>query len=125
LNYLIHALESDIVIIDYRVRGFTRDVGGHKHFIDHNINSIQNYLSHDTKNRFQMIDVNVYQENLFHTKMVVDHFNLDDYLFCITACDLDDKERDRIERLVRREMMEIFYGRNLAGEIATWKSPRC
>ena len=35
LNYLIHALESDIVIMDYRVRRFTRDVNGRKHFIDH------------------------------------------------------------------------------------------
>ena len=26
LNYLIHQLESDIVTIDYRVRGFTRDI---------------------------------------------------------------------------------------------------
>ena len=28
LNYLLHSFESDIVIIDYRVRGFTRDVKG-------------------------------------------------------------------------------------------------
>ncbi|KAA6186580.1 adenosylmethionine decarboxylase [Thiohalocapsa marina] len=120
LNYLIHALESDIVIMDYRVRGFTRDIRGRKHFIDHNISSIQNYLSRDTKNRFQMIDVNVYQENIFHTKMVVDDFNLDDYLFCVKSSDLSDKEYRRIHRLVRREMMEIFYGRNLGRDIAGW-----
>jgi S-adenosylmethionine decarboxylase len=118
LNYLIHALESDIVIMDYRVRGFTRDVSGRKHFIDHNISSIQNYLSRDTKNRYQMIDVNVYQENLFHTKMVVNDFRLDDYLFCVSASDLSDKEYRRIQRLVRQEMMEIFYGRNLGRAIA-------
>ncbi len=124
LNYLIHALESDIVIMDYRVRGFTRDVNGRKHFIDHNISSIQNYLSRDTKNRYQMIDVNMYQENLFHTKMVVDQFRLDDYLFCIDVAALSDKEYDRIQRLVRREMMEIFYGRNLRRDIAGWNQPR-
>jgi S-adenosylmethionine decarboxylase len=118
LNYLIHALESDIVIMDYRVRGFTRDVNGRKHFIDHNISSIQNYLCRDTKNRYQMIDVNVYQENLFHTKMVVNDFRLDDYLFCVRACDLSDKDRRCIQRLVRREMMEIFYGRNLGRGVA-------
>jgi S-adenosylmethionine decarboxylase len=123
LNYLIHALESDIVIMDYRVRGFTRDVDGRKHFIDHDISSIQNYLSRDTKERFQMMDVNVYQENLFHTKMVVNHFNLQDYLFCVTAADLSVSEYERIERLVRHEMMEIFYGRNLSREIAAWTTP--
>jgi hypothetical protein len=78
--------------MDYRVRGFTRDVGGRKHFIDHNISSIQNYLSRDTKNRYQMVDVNVYQENLFHTKMVIKDFRLDDYLFCVEAKDLSERE---------------------------------
>ena len=123
LNYLIHALESDIVTMDYRVRGFTRDVNGRKHFIDHNMSSIQNYLSRDTKNRYQMIDVNVYQENLFHTKMVVNDFRLDDYLFCIKAADLPEKECRRIQQLVRREMMEIFYARNLGRDIAAWSLP--
>ena len=49
LNYLIHSFDSDIITIDYRVRGFTRDVEGRKLFIDHKINSIQNYISNDTK----------------------------------------------------------------------------
>jgi S-adenosylmethionine decarboxylase len=114
LSYLIHTLESDVVIMDYRVRGFTRDVKGRKHFIDHNISSIQRYLSRDTKERFQMVDVNVYQENLFHTKMVVKDFKLDDYLFCIKEEDLSAHERSRIQRLVKRELAEIFYGRNLS-----------
>ena len=113
LNYLIHTLESDIATLDYRVRGFTRDVRGRKHFIDHNISSIQDYMSRDTKQRYQMVDVNVYQENIFHTKMRVREFLLDDYLFCIDADDLPAREMKRIDRLVRREMDEIFYGRNL------------
>ncbi|MBB1073485.1 adenosylmethionine decarboxylase [Rhodoferax sp. 4810] len=123
LNYLIRALESDIVIMDYRVRGFTRNLTGRKHFIDHNISSIQNYLTPETKYAYQMIDVNVYQENLFHTKMVVNDFRLDDYLFCVNTAELSDKEYERIQRLVRREMMEIFYGRNLNREIERWTAP--
>lgn len=117
LNYLIHALESDIVIMDYRVRGFTRDVRGRKFFIDHNISSIQNYLSRDTLEKYQMVDVCVYQENIFHTKMVVKEFRLDDYLFCVSTKDLSESEHKRIHKLVRREMAEIFYGRNLARDL--------
>ncbi|KXX65458.1 adenosylmethionine decarboxylase [Marichromatium gracile] len=117
LNYLIHSFESDVVTMDYRVRGFTRDVRGKKHFIDHNISSIQNYLSSDTKRKFQMMDVNVYQENMFHTKMVLKHFRVDDYLFCIKAKDLSDREYKRIHKLLRRELSEIFYGRNLGREL--------
>jgi S-adenosylmethionine decarboxylase len=113
LNYLIHTLESDIVTMDYRVRGFTRDIRGRKHFIDHKITSIQDFLSRDTKNAFEMIDVNVYQENLFHTKMLLKDFDLDNYLFRDRAVDLDRRTRQRIERRLRQEMQELFYGRNL------------
>ncbi len=114
LNFLIHSFDSDIVIIDYRVRGFTRDVNGTKYFIEHKINSIQNYISRSTKNRYQMIDVNVYQENIFHTKMMLKEFDLDDYLFGIDKDDLDSREQLEIEERLHREMVEIFYGRNLS-----------
>jgi len=113
LNYLIHQFESDIVVMDYRVRGFTRDVRGKKHFIDHKISSIQNYIARDTKNKYQMIDVNVYQENIFHTKMMLKDFDLNNYLFGITPEDLTGKEIKNIDQKLQREMTEIFYGRNL------------
>ncbi len=113
LNYLIHSLESDIVIMDYRVRGFTRDVEGNKHFIDHEISSIQNYLSEDTRHKYQMIDVNVYQENLFHTKMIIKEFDLGNYLFADFEEGMAAEEKKRIRQRLRREMVEIFYGRNL------------
>ena len=114
LNYLIHQFDSDIVTIDYRVRGFTRDVQGHKHFIDHEINSIQNYLSEDTREAYQMMDVNVYQEHLFHTKMLLKNFTLDDYLFGDATTRLSYEQRRDVEERLRHEMLEIFYGRNIA-----------
>jgi S-adenosylmethionine decarboxylase len=113
LNYLIHSFDSDIVTMDYRVRGFTRDVYGNKHYIDHDINSIQNYIARDTKDRYQMIDVNVYQEKIFHTKMRLKEFDLDNYLFGIEKTDLSEVERNQIESRLEHEMLEIFYGRNM------------
>jgi len=113
LNYLIHSFDSDIVTLDYRVRGFTRDIRGNKHFIDHDITSIQNYLPDDIQNRYQMVDVNVYQENIFHTKMLLKDFNIDDYLFGIGKEEYLDDELGNIEGLLRHEMAEIFYGRNM------------
>ncbi|PCO11972.1 S-adenosylmethionine decarboxylase, partial [Enterobacter hormaechei] len=32
--------------------------------IDHEINSIQNFMSDDMKSLYDMVDVNVYQENI-------------------------------------------------------------
>nr|WP_232916795.1 adenosylmethionine decarboxylase [Pseudomonas corrugata] len=113
LNFLIHQFDSDIVTVDYRVRGFTRDVEGHKHFIDHEINSIQNYLSEDTRDAYQMTDVNVYQENLFHTKMLLKDFELDNYLFGDATSNLSIEQRGQVEERVKHEMLEIFYARNM------------
>nr|WP_219735635.1 MULTISPECIES: adenosylmethionine decarboxylase [unclassified Pseudomonas] len=114
LNFLIHQFDSDIVTVDYRVRGFTRDVEGKKHFIDHEINSIQNYLSDDTRDAYQMTDVNVYQENLFHTKMLLKNFELDNYLFGDATSNLSSEQRAQVTERVKHEMLEIFYARNMA-----------
>lgn len=112
LNYLIHSFDSDIVIMDYRIRGFTRDISGQKHYIDHDITSIQNYISDAMAERYQMIDVNVYQEKIFHTKMILKDFHLDNYLFETDKDALTDEERIAIQKQLQREMAEIFYGRN-------------
>lgn len=113
LNYLIHSFDSDVVTMDYRVRGFTRDVGGHKHYIDHEINSIQNFIADDTQQRYQMTDVNVYQENIFHTKMRLKELELKNYLFGVDAGELDADEQARITQQLEKEMLEIYYGRNI------------
>lgn len=113
LNFLIDSFEEDIVIMDYRIRGFTRDVMGRKFYKDHAIASIQEYLSEKTRTQYQMIDVNVYPENIFHTKMMVKQFDLDNYLFGEGKDALSQQEQQKIELELRNEMTEIFYGMNL------------
>ena len=113
LNYLIHSFESDIVITDYRVRGFTRDVKGVKHYIDHKINSIQNFVDKETLGRYQSMDVNVYQENIFHTKMMLKDFNLNSYMFGITEADLSAAEKKLVVHRLQHEITEIYNGTNI------------
>lgn len=113
LNYMINSFCSDIVIMDYRVRGFTRDVTGKKFFIDHKINSIQNYIADDIKDLYNMIDVNIYQENIFHTKMILKEFDLDNYLFGTAKKELLSGEKRKIKQRLKREMAEIFAGKNI------------
>jgi S-adenosylmethionine decarboxylase len=113
LNFLIKSFESDIVVMDYRVRGFTRNVRGMKHYIDHTIDSIQNFISRDNRDRYDMVDVNVYQENIFHTKMRLKELDLDTYLFGEGVSELPPREAKRIRERVNHEIMEIFYGRNI------------
>ncbi len=112
LNFLIDSFDSDIINIDYRVRGFTRKVDGSKIFIDHRINSIQNFIAKETLERYHTIDVNVYQENIFHTKMLLKNFDLDNYLFGVTEKELTHYKRKKIRHRLQKEMTEIFYGKN-------------
>ncbi|SDY84807.1 adenosylmethionine decarboxylase [Bacillus sp. 166amftsu] len=113
LNYLIHSFDTDIMTIDYRVRGFTRDITGNKLFIDHEISSIQNYIPNNVKSLYDMIDVNVYQEHIFHTKCKLKEFDLNNYLFGYTQEKLPVKEREEITKKLKTEMDEIFYGKNM------------
>lgn len=112
LKLLISSFDSDIINLDYRVRGFTRDLDGKKHFIDHKITSIQDYIPQEVLEEYSCIDINVYQENIFHTKMLLKELDLDDYLFSTEKIDLSEEERLFIRKKLRTEMEEIYYGKN-------------
>ena len=112
LNYLVDSFDEDIVILDYRVRGFTRDITGQKHYIDHEITSMQDFLSEKTNRQYQMIDMNVDQENIFHTKMLLNDFKLNNYLFGRGVNEFQADELEIIEQQLKNEMSEIFYSIN-------------
>jgi S-adenosylmethionine decarboxylase len=99
--------------MDYRVRGFTRDVSGKKLFMDHKITSIQDYIDNQTLEDYDAIDINVYQSNIFHTKMLLKEINLQNYLFNTDVYELPPKMRLKISESIRREMIEIFSGSNI------------
>ena len=113
LDYLIGSFDSDIITMDYRVRGFTRSVDGRKVFNDLRINSIQNFISDKTLKKYDAVDVNVYSANIFHTKMLLREIDLKNYLFNLDENDLPPAKRQEIVDSLRKEMIEIFNGRNI------------
>ena len=113
LDYLIGSFDSDIITMDYRIRGFTRAVNGDKLFLDHNIRSIQQYINHATLRKYDAVDINVYEANLFHTKMLIKEVDLKNYLFRPDVYELPPDERLSITNSLRREMIEIYSGRNI------------
>lgn len=84
-----------------------------KYFIDYEINSIQNFMFDDMKALYDMVDVNVYQENIFYIKMLFKEFDFKYYMFYIKSEDLIDSERQEIIVALWKEMREIYYGRNM------------
>lgn len=113
LDFLISSFDSDIITMDYRVRGFTRDIKGQKLFMDHKVTSIQEYIDNKTLERYDAIDINVYQSNLFHTKMLIKEVDLQNYLFNTDVYELPPKTRLAITNGLRQEMIEIFSGTNV------------
>lgn len=113
LDYLIGSFDSDIITTDYRVRGFTRDDSGKKLFMDHKMTSIQDYIDSETLQKYDAIDVNVYQSNIFHTKLLIKDINLQNYLFNTDVYEIPPKERLYITNNLRKEMIEIFSGSNI------------
>lgn len=113
LDYLIGSFDSDIITMDYKVRGFTRDIDGKKLFMDHHMTSIQEYIAADTLQKYDAIDVNMYQSNIFHTKMLIKEIDLQNYLFKTDVYEITPKTRLSITNSLRQEMIEIFSGSNI------------
>ena len=113
LDFLIGSFDSDIITMDYKIRGFTRDISGKKLFLDHKITSIQDYIDDEIIKRYDAVDVNVYQSNIFHTKMLIKEIDLQNYLFNADVYELPPKTRLDITNSLRQEMIEIFSGSNI------------
>lgn len=113
LDYLIGSFDSDIITMDYKIRGFTRDIAGKKLFTDHRITSIQDYIDDEIIKKYDAVDINVYQANIFHTKMLIKEIDLQNYLFNQDVYELPPKMRLDITNNLRREMIEIFSGSNI------------
>ncbi len=113
LDYLIGSFDSDIITMDYRIRGFTRDVDGKKVFNDHPMASIQDYINKDTLKRYDAVDINIYQANIYHTKMLIKDIDIQNYLFNTDAYELLPQKRLEITQNLRKEMIEIFSGCNV------------
>jgi S-adenosylmethionine decarboxylase len=113
LDFLISSFDSDIITMDYKIRGFTRDLAGKKLFKDHTITSIQDFIDKKTLKKYDAVDLNVHQHNIFHTKMLIKEVDLQNYLFNSDVYELPPQTRLEITNSLRREMIEIFSGANI------------
>ncbi len=113
LDFLINSFDSDIMTIDYRVRGFTRDLSGEKHFIDHDIKSVKDFMNPLNLDRYHSVDNNLHHANIFHSKFLINTIVLDNYLFKVSSDEIKEEERTEIVEKLNKEMLEIYYGMNI------------
>ena len=64
-----------------------------------------------------MTDVNIYGENIFHTRMMLKEFDLDNYLFGIKKDDLETGQQIIIEHRIKQQINDIFYGKDSKGVV--------
>lgn len=108
LNFMFESFENDVVIIDYVVRGFTRDAEGRRVYMDHTLRSIQDFIEPTILADYHCEDLVLQNENIWQTKMMRTRLNPAAYF----PPDVDPTAPESVARLedVRREMVGIFYG---------------
>ena len=96
LDYLIGSFDSDVISMDYRVRGFTRDVHGKNilrtiRLIRSEIISLLRFSAFS-----ETEDMNVTEANIYHTKMMLKDIDLQNYLFNTDVNDISEKREKNI-----------------------------
>ncbi len=108
LNYLLEEFDADVIDIDYRVRGMTRDLQGRKKFKDQMINNVSDHISAELKTEYQYQDCNLLQNNLFHSKLSRKNVSLNKSLFPKAPIDLATTQRNKIVQSIKDEQEHIY-----------------
>ncbi|MEZ4385288.1 MAG: adenosylmethionine decarboxylase [Nannocystaceae bacterium] len=108
LDFMFESFENDVVIIDYVVRGFTRDSEGKRVYMDHNVRSIQDFISPEILRQYTCEDLVLQNENIWQTKMLRNELSGGEYFH--SGVDATSPENVAALEDVRREMVGIFYG---------------
>jgi len=108
LSYVIEEFNADVIDIDYRVRGMTRDKQGKKLFIDDKVDNISDHLSAKLLNNFTVENHNLTSKNLFHTKLCKSKITLNNYLLEDNQVNLTTVQHNEIKTQIERELLQLF-----------------
>jgi S-adenosylmethionine decarboxylase len=81
LNHVIKVFDADVIDIDYRIRGMTRDKQGKKLFNIDEFNNISDFLSKEMSTNYHINEQNFNLKNLFHTKLARKKISLRSSIF--------------------------------------------
>ncbi len=106
LDYMFESFENDVVFIDYVVRGFTRDTDGNRVYMDHTVNSIQDFVDPAILADYECEDLALPDRHIWQTKMI--RTELDPKEYFAPGVDVDAPDNRELLEMVRREMVGIF-----------------
>jgi len=108
LNYLIEEFDADVIDIDYRVRGMTRDIHGNKQFNDQVVENISDYLANDIKSYYQLANNNLVRSNVFVTKLCRNNTKFETNIFAFIANELSNKLLSEIDVRISEERRQLY-----------------
>lgn len=107
LNYMFKVFDADVVVMDYVVRGFTRDTEGKRIYMDHRLSSIQEYVDERVLKDYHAIDLVMQSENIWQTKML--RVNHDVQSYFRDPVDVRSDEVRHYMNLIKREMRGVLH----------------
>ena len=106
LDAIFEFFDTDIVTIDYVVRGFTRDVDGKHIYMDHEVNSISQYISKNILKAYKSKDLVLKEHNIWQLKLFRIDMHIDEYFSPQTK--LNTKEKAKYINSLKEQMLSIF-----------------
>ena len=106
LNQIFDFFDTDVVVIDYIVRGYTRRSDGKKIYIDHKINSIRDYIAPEIMAHFEYKDLILQNDNTWQLKLMRVDYPEDEFFY--PEMTMPEVERKAYLGLLYKEIREIF-----------------
>jgi S-adenosylmethionine decarboxylase len=106
LNYMFDNFDSDVAVIDYVVRGFTRDSAGGRVYRDHELRTIQEYIKEDILEDYHCIDLCLQSDNIWQTKML--RMNMDEQEYFLDQVDLTNADNRQLLDRIKKEMRGVL-----------------
>ena len=102
LNEIFHFFDTDVVVIDYLVRGYTRAEGGKHVFMDHEVPSIAHFIEADILSQFERSERSLPAAHTWQLKLLRTAIEPSEY-FC-EGCPVDEARLDDL----LAEMRDIY-----------------
>lgn len=112
LNYVIEAFDADVIDIDYRIRGMTRDSQGKKRYNIDDLNSLIDFISPKIINSYNICEHNFRKQNLFHAKLGRKNITLNDFVFEANTDHLTNDRQSLINATLIQEIQHLFTNSN-------------
>jgi S-adenosylmethionine decarboxylase len=108
INYLLDLFDADVIDLDYRIRGMTRNVEGKKLYIDEDIKTISHVLNKVHQTKYHHDNIEILNRNIFSTKLKRKSINTTDSIFQHKNRLLTDTEIKNISKALTAEI-EMLY----------------